>query len=249
MIDGAGSVGFRNWQGLILRKSTENWIKEFINNLREGQIQISQSSPAHTIAFFRDQKGDLLNTSIAAIELINLLRPTVAVAHYIMFAALALHNYPLCKTKIKEYSEDYLAWFVNEVRRFYPFFPVVGGHVLKEFEWRDYKFKKGEWVFLDLYGTNHDKRIWNNPEIFEPERFRSWNGSAYSFIPQGGGDFYTGHRCAGEWLTIELMKKCTELLISNMEYEIPYQDLSIDFSRFPALPTSHLILKNIKSKS
>jgi fatty-acid peroxygenase len=70
--------------------------------------------------------------------------------------------------------------------------------VRDEFEWRDRHFSKGSWVILDLYGTNHDTRLWEDPSKFQPERFRQWDGSAFDFIPQGGGEYYTGHRCPGE---------------------------------------------------
>lgn len=57
-------------------------------------------------------------------ELINLLRPTVEVAWFVMFAALALHQYPECRDKLDAGQDDYLERFVQEVRRFYPFFPI-----------------------------------------------------------------------------------------------------------------------------
>jgi hypothetical protein len=46
-------------------------------------------------------------------------------------------------------------------------------------------------------------------------------------IPQGGGDFATGHCCAGEWLTIAVMKSMISTLLLNIEYELPKQDLSV----------------------
>jgi fatty-acid peroxygenase len=105
---------------------------------------------------------------VAAVELINVLRPTVAVARYIISAALALHTYPQCQQKLQGGDDEYLELFVQGVRRFYPFFPFVGGRVQEEFDWQGHHFAKGTWLLLDLYGTNHDSRIWK-----EPERFRS----------------------------------------------------------------------------
>jgi fatty-acid peroxygenase len=98
------------------------------------------------------------------------------------------------------------------VRRFYPFFPFVGGRALHPFEWRGHHFAEGTWFLLDLYGTNHDPRLWDQPEEFLPERFRAWDGGPFGFVPQGGGDPMSGHRCAGERLTIELVKQAVRLL-------------------------------------
>src|SRR6185295_10390101 len=123
--------------------------------------------------------------------------------------------------------------FVLEVRRFYPCFPVIAAEVLETFEWRGFLFPAGQRTLLDVYGTNHDERAWHEPEAFQPDRFRSWDRSAYNFIAQGGGDHYRDHRCAGEWITIELMKSAVRFLTREVAYEVPAQEPAIDFSRVP----------------
>lgn len=248
MIDGAGAVGPRNWRGMLLRRHTEIWVRSIIEGVREGHMSVPENSPIHVIAWHQDAKGNLLDTKVAGVELINLLRPTVAVARYVTFTALALYQYPECREKLQDRNEDYLGWFVDEVRRFYPFFPLIGGRVLEEFDWRGMHFAPGTWVLLDLYGTNHDPRIWDDPEAFRPERFRDWKHSPFNFIPQGGGDFELGHRCAGEWLTIEVMKTAVRLLVSAMEYDVPQQDLRIDLTRMPAIPASRFVLCRVRRR-
>ncbi len=246
MIDGAGSVGPRNWRGLILRQSTELWIRDIIRKVRAGEIEVDEGSAAHAIAWHRGLEGELLDAEVAAVELINVLRPVVAVARFVIFAALALHEHPECRQKLLDVGDDYLEPFVQEVRRFYPFFPFVGGRVRDEFDWRGRHFAKGRWVLLDLYGTNHDARIWGDPQVFRPDRFRRWDGSAFAFIPQGGGDHYTDHRCAGEWITIELVKRAVRLLTESMSYEVPEQDLRIELSRMPAIPKSRFVISDVR---
>ena len=71
-----------------------------------------------------------------------------------------------------------------------------------------------------------------------PDRFRQWDRSAFDFIPQGDGD----HRCEGEWITIELVKKTVDLLTEGMQYNVPEQDLTIEPSRTPAAPKSRFII-------
>lgn len=85
-------------------------------------------------------------------------------------------------------------------------------HCKNDFTWNGYKFEEGTLTLLDLYGTNHDPAIWGNPDVFSPDRFTKWEGSPFSFIPQGGGDYFMGHRCAGEWVTIEVMKVSLDYL-------------------------------------
>jgi fatty-acid peroxygenase len=244
MIEGAGSVGPRNWYGHLLRARTERWIRYLIEKVRARELDVPEGSAAYITAWHRDQDGELLDTEVAAVELINALRPTVAVARFVTFAALALHEHPKCVQKIRD-DEDYLEMFVQEVRRFYPFFPFVGGRVRDEFDWRGRRYTRGTWVLLDLYGTNHDARTWGDPDEFRPERFSSWDGSAFDFVPQGGGD-HKGHRCPGEWATIALMKRAVRLLTESMSYEVPEQDLRISLSRMPTVPKSRFVISGVR---
>src|SRR5699024_8412805 len=141
--------------------------------------------------------GDLLDTHTAAVEVINILRPTIAVSRYIIFAALAMHNYPKAKSVLLIGGEDEQTRFMQEIRRFYPFFPFAGARARKNFKWKGYHSRAGQDAVLDLYGTNHDPKIWQKPETFNPDRFRDWDENKYNFIPQGGGNYNENHRCAG----------------------------------------------------
>lgn len=246
MISGAGAVGPRNWRGMLRRSRTERWMRNIINRIRDGEVQPPEGSAAHIIAWHRDTDGELLDVRVAAVELINVLRPTVAVARFITFAALALHDYADCKQKLRSGGDGFLELFVQEVRRFYPFFPLVAGRARHAFDWRGQHFAEGTWVLLDIYGTNRDPRVWEEPGAFLPERFQNWDGSAFNFIPQGAGDHETGHRCAGEWLTVALMKRAVRLLTENMRYDVPEQNLEVSLSRMPAIPADRFVVTNVR---
>jgi len=81
---------------------------------------------------------------------------------------------------------------------------------------------------------------------FDPDRFRGWDGDAYDFIPQGGGDHHAGHRCPGERITIELMKRAVGILTGAMDYDVPDQDLRVSLRRMPTLPASRFVIANVK---
>ena len=246
MIHGAGSVGVSNGIGILLRRRTERWARRAIEQVRAGTLGVPEESAAHVLAWHRGLEGQLLGAEVAAVELLNVLRPTVAVARFITFAALALHEHPEHRQQLQGAGEDDLERFVQEVRRFYPFFPLVGGRAREAFDWNGYHFARGTWVLLDLYGTDHDERTWEEPQAFQPERFKGWDGSAFNFIPQGGGDPFAGHRCAGEWITIGLMKVAVRLLTTSMQYDVPEQDLRVSFSRMPTLPTSGFVIEGVR---
>jgi fatty-acid peroxygenase len=133
-----------------------------------------------------------------------------------------------------------------EVRRFYPFFPFVGARVRKDFQWRGFDFPEGRRTILDLYGTNHGPRTWQDPLEFRPERFASWDGCPFNFIPQGGGDPDGNHRCPGERIVIDQVKVALRFLVEKLSYELPDQNLTLDTSRMPALPRSRIIISRVK---
>ena len=244
MVEGTGSTGPRLWRGHLMRARTERWMRGVIRRIRAGEIQVPEGSAAEVIASHRDAAGRLLDVKVAAVELINVLRPTVANARYMTFAAHALHQHPEWHARLQASDED-LEHFVHEVRRFYPFIPFIGGRVLEPFDWRGHRFERGNWVLMDLYGTNRDPRSWEDPEAFRPERFRRRTVGSHEFIPQGGGTHAETHRCPGEWVTIEQMKAVTRLLVREMRYTVPDQDLRIDLGRLPALPNSRFLMRGV----
>lgn len=246
MIDGSGGFGSRHRKGRKARKKAEKWIMKLVAETRKKEKRTPDSSILSHFSFHKDLQGKLLKKRIVAVEILNLLRPIVAIARYITFTALALHDQPQYRERLIKDREKLDLFFVQEVRRFYPFFPFVAARVLEEFQWQGVSFPKGRRVLLDLYATQHHEDIWSNPEAFYAERFANWSGSAFNFIPQGGGDFYHNHRCAGEWITINLTRIALDYLVTKMEYDVPEQDLEIDLSRIPAIPKSRFKMRNIR---
>ncbi|MET0981106.1 MAG: cytochrome P450, partial [Telluria sp.] len=245
MIEGAGAVGPRNWMGLSLRRHTEAWAREHIQAVRMGR-PVDINSPLAVIAFHLDADGEVLSTDDAATELINVLRPVVAVARYIVFGTLALHSFPEWRARLAAGSDADMEMFVQEVRRYFPFFPAVGGRALASFEWNGLVFDKGDWVLLDTYGTNRHPGTWSDGEVFRPERFKDWQDSSFGLIAQGGGDYAQGHRCPGEMLTGELTKSALRLLTSEIDYDVPQQDLAINLAHMPAMPASGFVMEGMR---
>ena len=246
MVDAFGAIGPRHWQGRCARKRTERWIEDIIEKIRAYQISPRIGSAAYNIAWHYNLNGEMLSKQIAAVELINILRPIVAIATYIIFGAVAMYENPECRRKLQFGDERYLDMFVQEVRRFYPFTPFVGAKVKKSFHWKNHYFPKGSLVMLDVYGIDHDPRIWDWPNEFYPERFFTWEENLYELIPQGGGEASKGHRCAGEMVTIAVMKDSFLYLAKNIEYKIPKQNLTYSLRRIPTLPKSKFIIRNVR---
>jgi fatty-acid peroxygenase len=249
MAAAAGSAGPLNWRAQLVRSRTRHWARALIDAVRAGQVQPAFDSPLNVIARHRDADGQLIARKHAAAELINLLRPTVAVSRYIAFALLALHEHPQWRARLAG-DDACLTRFVQEVRRYYPFIPAIGGRALHDFEWHDYHVTKGTWVLFDLYGTNHHPALWGDPEVFRPERFgselRRWQGSGFDLVAQGGGDHYAGHRCPGESATVDLVKSALQLFTGEIAYDVPPQDLTVSLRRMPAMPNSGFVIDKVR---
>lgn len=246
MIDSFAAVGPRYWKGRKARIKTEKWLRDVIKDVRAGKLKPEEDSPLHAIAFYKELDGRQLDSQMAAVELINVLRPIVAIATFITFAALALHDYPEYKEYLQSDKDINLEMFAQEVRRFYPFTPFIAARVREDFIWNQYQFKKGTLVLLDAYGTDHDVRIWENPYEFQPQRFQEWKSDLFEFIPQGGGDPAKGHRCPGEGITVEVMKTSLDFLVNQINYQVPEQDLSCSLKKIPALPKSGFVMSSIR---
>lgn len=246
LIEGAATVGLPHWIGRLARQNLEQWLENLIAGVRASRQRAEDGSPLRVIARHRSADGRQLTPRIAAVELINVLRPTVAVAWYVTFAACALQAHPEWRERLLA-DDGFLERFVQKVRRFYPFFPFVAARSRTDFEWKGFVIPKGRKVALDLYGTNHDPAVWERPEEFLPDRFLKWNGSAYNFIPQGGGDVSIHHRCPGERITITVMMAAIRFLAGAVTFEVPRQNLEIDFSRMPARPRSGFVMRNLRT--
>lgn len=236
LFDAAGSRGPRHLWSRHARRRVDAWLASILEDIRAARLSPEPETAAFVWAWARADDGELLPLRTAAVELANVLRPTVATSVYIVFVAHAMQAHPEA-ARLAAADAGRRRAFVQEVRRFYPFFPAVIGRVRAPFRWRKLVFPEGRQVILDLYGSNHDPAVWTDPEDFRPERFIKGAEDPFGLIPQGGGDPLTGHRCPGEGIVIELMERAFGLL-AGLNYLLPDQDLEIDFRRLPALPKS-----------
>jgi fatty-acid peroxygenase len=247
LFDQAGALGVGHLYARYARRSSERWAAGLVDAVRCGRLRVRQGSALHRIAWHRGLDGRALPPRIAAVELLNVLRPTVAVSVFLVFAAHALHVHPAEAEILRAGRPGELACFVQEVRRAYPFFPAAAARVRRDFRWHGYDFRAGTRTLLDLYGIDHDRRIWGaDADAFRPARFRERDPGPFAFVPQGGGDVRTGHRCPGEGIAFELMSRGVRFLQREIEYSVPEQDLEVDFTRLPALPRGRFVVSDVR---
>jgi fatty-acid peroxygenase len=241
MVDGFATAGPRHWRARSARKRREGSLAELVQQVRRGTTSVPTRSAVNVISRHRDVDGKLLEPRVAAVELLNVIRPTVAVCWFVAFAAHALHRWPDNRQRLRTDDAAFAQAFVHEVRRFYPFAPFLGGRAVRDLAWRGESIPAGSLVLLDVFGQDHDPAVWGDPYTFRPERFLDRPISAFDLIPQGGGDPATGHRCPGEPATIGLLETLS-VRLAALEHDVPEQDLSISLQRVPALVRSGFVI-------
>jgi fatty-acid peroxygenase len=198
------------------------------------------------MAFARDPAGRLLPARTAAVELLNVLRPTIAVSYFVTFAALALEANPDLNDACATGDPDMVRRFSQEVRRMSPFVPVLGARSRCPFSWHGHRVRTGDRLLLDVYGTNHDRDSWRDADTFDPGRFRRTDQSRRpDFVPQGGGSADTGHRCPGEGIAIAVLEQVIPRL-ARLDWRIHPDDQDLSLRRMPARPGGGLRLLDVR---
>ncbi len=241
MVDGFATPGPRHWRAREARARREEWLAGLIEELREGH----GVSPAAVVARHHDADGVPLDARTAAVELLNVLRPTVAVCWFAAFTAHALHRWHRYRAPMAAGDVALIDAFVQEVRRFYPFAPFVGGVAARDLSWKGEPVPEGAIVLLDLYGQDHDENLWRDPYRFDPHRFLDGPIAPDLLVPQGGGDPRTGHRCPGEMITVAVLREIALGLV-RLRYDVPEQDMRISLRRVPARPRSGFVIADAR---
>ncbi|MEV7614277.1 cytochrome P450 [Streptomyces sp. NPDC089799] len=252
MVDGFATPGSRHWRARHARRRQEEALARAVLDVRgagphaDGPFAPSRHhgvdrSALAAVARHREADGTLLPPHTAAVELLNIVRPTVALAWYTAFAAHALHRDPAQRDRLRTAGFPYARAFAHELRRFYPFVPFVGGLAARDLRFGDVDIPAESLVLLDVYGHHHDPELWERPNRFDPGRFLGHEPDPAALIPQGAGDARTGHRCPGEDITLALLTAIAQTL-AHLDFGVPQQDLSIPLHRIPTRPRSGFVM-------
>src|SRR5690606_31664473 len=235
----------RPWRARAARRRRAAALAALVRRVRAGVEAVRRGTAADAVIRHRDVDGALLNPRMAAFELLNVLRATVAVSWWVTFAAHALYRWPSHRGPLGDDDTGYIEAFVHELRRFYPFAPFFGGRAVRDLSFRGEPIPAGTLVLLDVFGQHHDPDLWEEPYVFAPERFAGGRPGPYDLIPQGGGDPAAGHRCVGEAVTVDLLKALVPRL-ATLDYGVPEQDLSISPWRIPARVASGFVMTGVR---
>ena len=247
MISGTFTSTVDHLKGVEDRKRSERWARKLIQSAREHPVPGKENVALYAFAEATDLDGELLPLDVAAVELLNIIRPTLALTVWAALMGHALFSRSDIYDQLKDNFDELQDSFIHEMRRYYPFFPAVPGISLQDVEIDGYLIPEGSWVALDLYGTNHDARTIDQPEEFKVDRYKGDTErisyeEEYEMIAQGGGEFRSMHRCAGEWITLHTLRVLSDHLVNKYEFSVPEQDFEIPMNQFPTYPNSKVLL-------
>ena len=242
MVDAFGAVGPRNLRGRRARARQERLLRGLVEEVRAGTRTAPPGSFFDAAAWLRGGDGELVDPHVAAVEILNVVRPTVATAWFVAYAAHALARHPELRDGLASEDPVLVRSFSHELRRFYPFAPFVGGTAATEARWGDLTVRPGELVVLDIYGQNHSADLWPEPYTFDPCRFDGLEVDPYTLIPQGGGSAEHGHRCPGEPAVVLILEVLVPRL-ARLDHDVPEQDDGIPLTRVPTRPRSGMVLR------
>lgn len=113
----------------------------------------------------------------------------------------------------------YLSKVLQESLRYYPVAINNFRDVLTPTELGPYRVQPGDSIEIGFFGANQDPKMWEQPQIFNPDRFDnefSENLSQFSFTPFGAGI----HRCPGRHFAFMEAKTILIMLMQQFEFSV-----------------------------
>ncbi|HOX82889.1 MAG TPA: cytochrome P450, partial [Chryseolinea sp.] len=141
---------------------------------------------------------------------------------------------------------DRLNAVISEGMRLYPPAWIVDRIALNDDTYQHYTYPKGTIVLMFFYGLHRDKKHWDNPESFIPDRFLKQNidkEKQKAFYPFGAGP----RLCIGNNFAMAEMAIFLQTIIHH--FDIEPTDVKPVIKPLVTLRPDQVVLKITKSKS
>jgi cytochrome P450 family 138 len=166
------------------------------------------------------EDGSSMSRSAVADELLTLL----AAGHETTATSLAwaverLRRHPAILERLVEEADSggrkLRIATIHEVQRTRPVIPATGRYALEDFPLGDYVVPKGQQIIVSASQIHRDKRFFDRPLRFEPDRFVDVKPDTYTWVPFGGGT----RRCPGAAFAHMEMDIVLRTLLTRFELE------------------------------
>lgn len=234
-------------KGITDVNELEEWGMKLIKEARENPDPEKEDRALYVFANATDFEEELLPIQLAAIELLNIIRPTVRLSVWMTLMGHALFAKEDIYEELKADFDHLQDPFIQEMRRYYPYLPALPAISIDNVEINGYHIPKDSWVILDLYGTNHDSRTIDHPEDFDIKRYIDQSKDLfyeeeYEMIAQTGGKQSEMYHRANESITFQSMRVFSDYLVNKHQFSVPEQDWTIPMNQFPTYPNSKALL-------
>jgi hypothetical protein len=119
VLNGFATPGAAYLRAVAAKRQVGRWTRELVHQVRAGRLHPPPGTALRAAADLPRADGRLASEPVAAVALLNVIRPTVAVAWFIAFGGAALHEHPQWRDRIAGGDTAALDAFVEEVRRFF----------------------------------------------------------------------------------------------------------------------------------
>ncbi|KAJ3108579.1 hypothetical protein HDU97_000861 [Phlyctochytrium planicorne] len=137
---------------------------------------------------------------------------------------------------------------VKETLRVYPIIPIQTAKAKTHFTYEGYDVPEGAVVVGGFHATNQDPELYENPELFNPDRFLNppkrpadspFNDAdlnMFTWVPFGGGDRAKTHKCAGYPTAIAIGSLFIGYFFKNFKAEVK-ETQAYDMKKIVVEPT------------
>jgi cytochrome P450 len=114
-------------------------------------------------------------------------------------------------------DDEYMQAVIHETLRCRPVVPGVVRLLHEPLRVAGYELPVGTRVVASIYLTNHNPRVYEEPDEFRPERFLGTQPDTFAWIPFGGGI----RRCIGASFAMLEMKTMLRTMLSELHPSVP----------------------------
>jgi len=136
----------------------------------------------------------------------------------------------------------YTTQVIQESMRMYPPFWMIDRQALNDDHVEGYSIQKGTMVLIYTYGIHHSEKYWQQPDVFNPDRFSGTNPkkeSPFTYLPFGAGP----KGCIGGNYAMLQMLILLKRIVST--FDISLEKKVVELSPYIILKPKEKILFNL----